>query len=139
MFPVVLVSVMLPSMILLSSGQGVPGGLLDTHLDVDVVVVGGGPAGMSAALAAARNGAQTLLVHGPPSLGGNSGSECRITMRGAVGARGGIPLEMEAREGGIVEEYLLDNCNYNKAGIPELFDLTLYNALRMEPKAQVLP
>jgi len=30
--------------------------------EVDVVVAGGGPAGIAAAIAAARNGAKTLLV-----------------------------------------------------------------------------
>ncbi|XHR26796.1 MAG: FAD-dependent oxidoreductase [Chthoniobacteraceae bacterium] len=36
----------------------------------DVIVVGGGPAGCSAAIAAAREGAKTLLVEGSGSLGG---------------------------------------------------------------------
>src|SRR5271157_6519360 len=38
--------------------------------DVDVVVVGGGPAGIGAALAAGRNGAKTVLIEQFGSLGG---------------------------------------------------------------------
>jgi len=41
--------------------------------DVDVVVAGGGIAGIIAALAAARFGAKTLIIEAFPSLGGNMG------------------------------------------------------------------
>ena len=40
------------------------------HDFCDVLVVGGGPAGIAAALAAARAGAQTILVEDDPRLGG---------------------------------------------------------------------
>lgn len=43
---------------------------LNKELDVDVLVVGGGPAGFGAAVAAARNGAKTLLVERFGTLGG---------------------------------------------------------------------
>lgn len=41
--------------------------LLDSH---DVIVVGGGPAGCSAALSAARTGRSVLLIEGQSQLGG---------------------------------------------------------------------
>ena len=42
----------------------------DTHY-FDVVVAGGGPAGFSAAIAAARNGIRVLLVESGGCLGGD--------------------------------------------------------------------
>jgi sarcosine oxidase subunit alpha len=42
-----------------------------TYLHPDIVVVGGGPAGMSAALEAAHRGMEVLLVDDQPNLGGH--------------------------------------------------------------------
>ncbi len=39
-------------------------------MDYDVIVIGGGPAGMSAGLSSAKNGAKTLIVERNPYLGG---------------------------------------------------------------------
>lgn len=47
-----------------------PGGTVPIVSRADVVVVGGGPAGFSAAIAAARNGASVCLVERYPYLGG---------------------------------------------------------------------
>ncbi len=41
------------------------------HLHADVLVVGGGPAGMAAALEAARGGARVILLEAEPVLGGH--------------------------------------------------------------------
>eukprot|EP00043_Microstomoeca_roanoka_P019321 m.216036 g.216036 ORF g.216036 m.216036 type:complete len:923 (+) comp16981_c1_seq4:56-2824(+) len=114
-------------------------GLIDHYLDVDVVVAGGGSTGVSAALAAARSGAQTVLIHGRPVLGGNAGSEIKLAMVGACGPRASDAneLKMECREGGIVEEYTLDNAVGNPNRIGELFSLELYNKFRMEPNVQL--
>lgn len=65
----------------------------------DVLVVGGGMAGISAAVSSARNGVKTILIQDRPVLGGNASSEMRITVNGA-------PQE---RETGIVEEILIEN------------------------------
>ncbi|GAB4457379.1 MAG: FAD-dependent oxidoreductase [Armatimonadaceae bacterium] len=45
---------------------------LPTFAEVEVCVVGGGPAGVAAALSAARNGARTLLIERQGFLGGNA-------------------------------------------------------------------
>jgi hypothetical protein len=47
-----------------------PGGAIPVVSRADVVVVGGGPAGFAAALAAARNGASVCLIERYPYLGG---------------------------------------------------------------------
>lgn len=66
--------------------------------DYDVIVAGGGPGGMPAAVACARLGIKTLLLHNRPILGGNGSSEIGITFDGAEVAH------PRAREGGIAEE-----------------------------------
>ena len=64
----------------------------------DVIVVGGGPAGTPAAIAAARMGAKTALIQNRPTLGGNASVEC------GVGLQGAGPHHPGWRETGIVEE-----------------------------------
>ena len=49
----------------------------------DVIVVGGGMAGLCAAIAAARQGVHTALIQARPVLGGNASSEIRIHISGA--------------------------------------------------------
>lgn len=66
--------------------------------DFDVVVVGGGPAGTPAAIAAARMGAKTALIQNRPTLGGNAGVELGVGLQGAVWHHPGW------RETGIIEE-----------------------------------
>jgi len=68
----------------------------------DVVVVGAGTAGCGAALAAARTGARTALVHDRPVLGGNSSRELGIGTDGAAGSHPNKNLF--ARETGLCEE-----------------------------------
>lgn len=66
--------------------------------DFDVVVVGGGPAGGPAAIAAARMGMKTALIHDRPMLGGNGSDEL------GVGFNGASAHHPDARETGIIEE-----------------------------------
>ena len=50
----------------------------------DLVVVGGGVAGLSAAIAAARLGSKVALIHNRPVLGGNNSSEVRVSATGHI-------------------------------------------------------
>ena len=65
----------------------------------EIVVVGGGMAGLCAAIAAAREGSSVALVHNRPVLGGNASSEIRMHIVGAD-YHGTRP---NARETGILE------------------------------------
>ncbi len=114
--------------------------LLDEHeLDCDVLVAGGGMAGVSAGLAAARNGASVVLCHDRPVLGGNASSEVRMHMVGAdASGQRGAALETEAREGGIVEEIRLENCVHNPQRSPSIRDLILYRKCRAEPRLTLM-
>jgi hypothetical protein len=50
----------------------------------DLVVVGGGMAGCSAALTAARLGCKVALIQNRPALGGNNSSEVRVGLSGLI-------------------------------------------------------
>lgn len=92
-------------------------------LDYDVAVIGGGMAGISAAISAARNGAKTVLVQDRPVLGGNASSEMRVTVNGVQNLRNEHQVE---RETGIVEEILIENWHYNPQESYPVWDHVLY-------------
>jgi hypothetical protein len=50
----------------------------------DVVVVGGGIAGICAAISSARHGSRTALLQNRPVLGGNNSSEVRVGLSGLI-------------------------------------------------------
>ena len=104
------------------------------ELDTDIVVAGGGVAGVCAAIAAARHGARVVLVQDRSRLGGNSSSEVRMHVCGAD-ASGGRP---GWRESGLIEELRLDDAVRNPQCCFELWDLLLYDKVRSEPRIQLL-
>ena len=73
-----------------------PGREISRINDADVVVVGGGPAGVAAALAAARNGADTVLVERYGHLGGM--------------ATGGLVILIMPMTGGTKEQQIAGIC-----------------------------
>ncbi|MEA4935167.1 MAG: FAD-dependent oxidoreductase [Paludibacter sp.] len=99
-------------------------------LDFDLVVVGGGAAGVCAAIAAARKGASVALVQDRPVLGGNGSSEVRLWLLGATSHMGNN--NRWAREGGIIDEILVENTFRNKEGNPVIFDTVLIDKVLAE-------
>ncbi len=102
------------------------------ELKGDLCVIGGGLAGLSAAISAARNGLKVILVHDRPVLGGNASSEVRMWVRGASVR---FP---DYREGGIVEELAMDNMYYNPYMTFPLWDGVLYNKAIAEKNLTLL-
>ena len=97
---------------------------------VDFCVVGGGLAGLCAAIAAARHGIRTLLMQDRPVLGGNASEEIRMWVCGAHGR--------DNREGGLLEELELDNYYYNPGLKYPLWDGVLYQKAMAETNLTLL-
>jgi len=87
--------------------------------EFDVIVVGAGTAGCGAAVAAARTGARTALVHDRPVLGGNASSELGVPTCGASVSH------PNARESGLNEEANLIRV---KNGYPRMSEAYLAQA-----------
>ncbi|MEL0637567.1 FAD-dependent oxidoreductase [Marinomonas sp. TI.3.20] len=97
-------------------------------VDYDVAVIGGGMAGICAAVAAARNGVRVLLVQDRAILGGNASSEIRVIVHGVTKLKSGLP----ERETGILEEILLLNRFYNEQHSFTVWDHVLYDFVTRE-------
>jgi hypothetical protein len=87
----------------------------------DVVVAGGGMAGIGAAVTAARHGARVALIQDRPVLGGNASKEVRVWLQGASGGANAAWFH----ETGLMEELLLENQYRNQTGQYELWDALL--------------
>lgn len=100
--------------------------------EFEVVVCGGGMAGVCAAIASARKGVRTALVQNRPVLGGNASSEIRVTVHGAGN------FHAYARETGIISEMLIEERARNHEEINEngwtnsVFDLVLLDFCQRE-------
>lgn len=105
----------------------------ETHRP-DIAVLGGGLAGICAAVAAARRGRRVVLVQNRPVLGGNSSSEVRVWVCGAT-AHG---VHLFARETGIMGELFVENQYRNPEGNPYYWDLLLLETVRAEENITLL-
>ena len=103
-------------------------------LKCDLMVAGGGLAGVCAAIAAARHGAKVVLVQDRSRLGGNSSSEVKMHVVGANSHKG----RPGWREGGIIEELRLADAANNPQRCWELWDLLLYDKVMSEPNITLL-
>ena len=97
------------------------------------IVVGGGLSGVCAAVAAARHGVKTALIHARPVLGGNASSEIRMHVCGAD-ENGHKPL---LTEGGILHEILLKNKSLNPYFSYAVWDAVLYETVKAEKNLTV--
>lgn len=97
---------------------------------VDFCVVGGGLAGMLAAISAARHGIKVALMQDRPMLGGNASSEIRMWVRGARGAN--------KKETGILEELALENIYRNPTLNFFVWDTIMYEKVRFEENIDLI-
>jgi hypothetical protein len=104
------------------------------ELNTDVLVAGGGLAGVCAAIAAARHGARVVLVQDRSRLGGNSSSEVKMHVVGSSCHKG----RPGWRESGLIEEFRLDDAVNNPQRSFELWDLLLYDKVVSEPNITLL-
>lgn len=95
----------------------------------EITVIGGGLAGVCAAIAAARLGQSVSLIQNRPVLGGNSSSEVRVWVCGATGHG----INRYARETGIMGELFVENQYRNIDGNPYIWDMVVLEAVRAEP------
>jgi mRNA-degrading endonuclease HigB of HigAB toxin-antitoxin module len=95
----------------------------------DFCVVGGGLAGLIAAISAARRGAKVAIIQDRPVFGGNSSSEIRMHVCGAHGSN--------MRETGLIEEFLLENHYRNSTANYSIWDSVLYGNARYQDNLEI--
>jgi len=99
-------------------------------ITTDLCVIGGGMSGICAAIAAAREGINVVLMQERPMLGGNASSEIRMWVSGARGENN--------RETGILEEIQLENMRRNPTKNYYIWDNILYDFVLREKNITLL-
>lgn len=106
------------------------------HVEAELVVAGGGIAGVCAAVSAARQGSSVVLVQDRPVLGGNASSEVRLWMLGATSHMGNN--NRWSRESGVMGEILVENLFRNREGNPLILDTILLELVVREKNIRLL-
>lgn len=96
--------------------------------EYDVVVIGGGLAGVCAAIAAAREGVKVAIIQNRSVFGGTGSSETRMHIVGANCHSSKANL----RETGIIEEILLENKRRNPYANFPIFDMIIWEKVHLE-------
>ena len=104
--------------------------IIDKTIEADVVVAGGGLAGVCAAVSAARHGSKVVLVQDRPVLGGNASSEIRM---GICGSKGD-----QYAETGILEEIQCKNFYFNPLQRYTIWDDMMYTTVVEEKNITLL-
>lgn len=102
----------------------------ELQMEAPIVICGGGLSGVCAAVAAARHGAEVILIQDRPMFGGNTSSEMRM---GIVGVK-----ESQYQEAGIIEEMQCRNFYYNPLQRYPLWDDIIYSTVIEEPNIKFL-
>lgn len=102
----------------------------------ELVVVGGGVAGVCTAVTAARQGVHVVLVQDRPVLGGNASSEVRLWILGATSHMGNN--NRFSREGGVLDEILVENLYRNREGNPVILDTVILEKVLSEKNITLL-
>lgn len=98
--------------------------------ETELCVIGGGMSGLCCAIAAARHGVKTILVHDRHVLGGNASEEIRMQISGAKGENN--------RETGILEEIVLENHYQNPNFKFPIWSSVLYEKAMAEENLTLL-
>lgn len=108
----------------------------------DLIVVGGGPAGLGAAIAATRLGLKVALIQDRPMVGGNASSEIKIPPMGYIGSPPdkinvtGITEELFGGQGGPADQARMDRIVQGEKNL-RLFLNTRATGVEMKDKETI--